>query len=96
MALYRPTGNLVIRPCEVCCALVLHEEGEETQAASHDGEDLQPRRFRSFPHNAPGGAACIGGGAARLPRPLTVRAASAARRVRAPSSRPAAKSPLSD
>jgi hypothetical protein len=84
MPLYRATGNLVIRPCKTCLALVLHEEEE---VANEAGEEL-PRgarpRWRPFPHHAPGGASCIGGGAARTPAPRTVpRPAAAARSVRA-------------
>jgi len=72
---YRSTGNLAIRPCEICSVLVLHEEG----APEGDGAS-QLDRWRAFPHNAPGGASCIGGGAAarahrvaaRQPPPLRI------------------------
>lgn len=86
MPLYRATGNLVIRPCETCLALVLHEEGEVAHG-DVDGAEAQPVRWRSFPHNVPGGAACIGGGSSRsrfVPAPKVARAAAAARQVRAP------------
>jgi hypothetical protein len=82
MPLYRATGNLVIRPCETCLALVLHEEGRVANEASED--ELMAARWRPFPHHAPGGAACIGGASGRLPVRRTVpRPAAAARRVRA-------------
>ncbi len=61
---YRSTGNLAIKPCEICGVLVLHEEGERLMAAYSDIFELQHGRWRAFPHNAPGGPSCIGGGAA--------------------------------
>ena len=61
---YRSTGNLAIRPCEICGILVLHEEGAPTAYSLQDGGDAQPWRWRPFPHNAPGGPSCIGGGPA--------------------------------
>jgi len=83
MALYRATGNLVIRPCETCLALVLHEEGRAANAELDEAE-LMGVRWRPFPHNAPGGAACIGGGSGRMPARKTMpRPAAAARSVRA-------------
>lgn len=61
---YRGTGNLAIRPCGICSALVLHEEGEgEEAAAPRGGKLFLKRHWRAFPHHAPGGAICIGGGA---------------------------------
>lgn len=63
MASPRPSGRLVIRPCDVCQALVLHDES--------DWPELTPRRSAShrhwapFPHRVPGGAICIGSGKRR-------------------------------
>jgi len=54
MSQYRGRGRLAIRPCEICGALVLHDEGGEVGAES---------AWRAFPHHAPGGAICIGGAA---------------------------------
>ena len=79
MPLYRATGNLVIRPCATCLALVLHEEGESSVASAFE-EDPLAVRWRPFPHNAPGGAACIGGaGARRAARKVVPRPAAAYR-----------------
>lgn len=61
---YRSTGNLAIRPCEICGILVLHEEGAPTAFTQQEDRDLVPWRWRPYPHNAPGGPSCIGGGAA--------------------------------
>jgi len=61
---YRSTGNLAIRPCEVCGILVLHEEGTPTAFNRREEATIQPWRWRPFPHNAPGGPSCIGGGPA--------------------------------
>jgi len=58
MSQYRGRGHLAIRPCGICSALVLHEEGE----GEEPGGELR-RTWRAFPHHAPGGAICIGGGA---------------------------------
>ncbi|WP_373047682.1 hypothetical protein [Vulgatibacter sp.] len=83
MPLYRATGNLVIRPCETCLALVLHEEGAAANEAT-EGEEMMHARWRPFPHHAPGGVACIGGGSMRTAGRKTVqRPAAAARRVQA-------------
>lgn len=84
MARYRATGNLVIRACETCLALVLHEEGEPVRGAA-PVEELQAERWRAMPHTIPGGAVCIAGRdrSNRLPRRV-VRAAAAARLVRKP------------
>lgn len=83
MPLYRATGNLVIRPCSTCLALVLHEEGAVANGEV-EGPDAMEERWRPFPHHAPGGVACIGGGATWRPAPKNApRAANAARRVRA-------------
>lgn len=62
MSQYRGRGHLAIRPCGICSALVLHEEGEVEDAASA-GPVMVRRHWRAFPHHAPGGAICIGGGA---------------------------------
>jgi len=84
MPLYRATGNLVIRPCATCLALVLHEEGVAANGEIDPAESMTVR-WRAFPHHAPGGIACIGGGAGRSAvRKTAPRAAAAARRVRAP------------
>lgn len=57
MSQYREgRGPLAIRPCEICGALVLHDEGGEVGV---DGAAVG----RAFPHHAPGGAICIGGAA---------------------------------
>lgn len=87
MARYRATGNLVIRPCATCLALVLHEEGEPFRGAAPE-EEMQSTRWRAMPHTIAGGAVCIGGGErpTRLPS-RTVRMATAARLVRKPSSK---------
>lgn len=78
MPLYRATGTLVIRPCATCMALVLHEE-RDSRFGGEDGEALRP-----FPHNAPGGAVCIGGApGARRAAPEVPRPATAARFRRA-------------
>lgn len=58
MSQYRGRGHLAIRPCGICSALVLHEEGDLETA-----ESAARRQWRAFPHHAPGGAICIGGGA---------------------------------
>lgn len=85
MPLYRATGNLVIRPCATCLALVLHEEGLAANGEFDDAAAM-PARWRPFPHHAPGGATCIGGGSLRPPaNKVLPRAPAAARRVRATS-----------
>ena len=63
MSQYRGRGQLAIRPCGICSALVLHEEGEVEQAEGSEGPMMVRRQWRAFPHHAPGGAICIGGGA---------------------------------
>lgn len=63
MSQYRGRGHLAIRPCGICSALVLHEEGEIEATSGADEQVLLQRHWRAFPHHAPGGAICIGGGA---------------------------------
>lgn len=83
MPTYRATGNLVIRPCASCRALVLHEEGV-LAAGEVPAPAAMRERWRAFPHRAPGGASCFAGGTLHQPSNKTVaRAAVAARRVRA-------------
>ncbi|AKU89622.1 hypothetical protein [Vulgatibacter incomptus] len=50
-----PGGNVAIRPCEICGVLVLHEQ------TGLDEAELRAS-WRAFPHSAPGGPTCIGGG----------------------------------
>lgn len=63
MSQYRGRGHLAIRPCGICSALVLHEEGEVEAAETAERPIMVRRHWRAFPHHAPGGAICIGGGA---------------------------------
>lgn len=60
MASPLPSGNLVIRPCDVCDALVLHDERERNEVPA--GRRPSAQRWSAFPHRVPGGAICIGGG----------------------------------
>lgn len=64
MQRYRSTGNLAIRPCEICSVLVLHEESVPIVLVSLPNAPAPRSLWRAFPHQAPGGASCIGGGAA--------------------------------
>lgn len=81
MALYRSTGNLVIRPCDTCLSLVLHEEGEAAVGLIV-AEEAQPSRWQPVPHGGASGRACIGNATNERPRRKTVPAAQAARSVR--------------